>query len=153
MLLHLLYPATLLYIALFLQVSFWNLETKLPAAVEFPTSQPEQQQGWGGGKKYPTRQFLWIINSLVNILSLDSLKSADLVGICLNCCGGLILPGHQVLTKATLSLPSSAGQGRENRRKNLWVEISTGRDHSPITVMGKPDSTWGKLIYYQSKSA
>ena len=64
-------------------------------------------------------------------------------------CGGLTLAGCQVPTKATLSLPSSTGQGRENKTKGLWVEIRTRRDHSPITVTGKTDSTWGKisLIY------
>ena len=61
-------------------------------------------------------------------------------------CGGLTLTGCQVPTKATLSLPSSAGQGRENITKGSWVEIRTGRDHSPITVTGRTDLTWGKLI-------
>lgn len=32
-------------------------------------------------------------------------------------CGGLALAGCQVLTKASLSLPSSTGQGRENITK------------------------------------
>jgi len=34
--------------------------------------------------------------------------------------------------------PSSAGQGRGNM-KISWIEMSTGRDHSPITVMEKTD--------------
>jgi len=52
-------------------------------------------------------------------------------------------------TEATLSLPFSAGQGRENVTKGWWVGIRAGKDHSPITVTDKPDSTWGKinLIY------
>lgn len=58
-------------------------------------------------------------------------------------CGGLMLPGNQVPTKAIPSLPSSAGQGRKNTTKNLWVEIRTGRDHSPSTAMGKLDAKWG----------
>ena len=57
--------------------------------------------------------------------------------------GGLTLAGGQVPTKATLSPLSSTGQGRENRMKSSWVEIRTGRDHSPVIVTGKTDSTWG----------
>ena len=70
-------------------------------------------------------------------------------------CGGLTLAGHQVPTKAALSLTSSAGQGRENITKGSWVEIRTGRDPSPITITGKTDLTWGKinLIYYQSNQS
>jgi len=42
--------------------------------------------------------------------------------------------------KAAPSLPpSSAGQGRGNMMKILRVETRTGRDHSPTTVMDKPD--------------
>ena len=58
-------------------------------------------------------------------------------------CGVLTLAGSQVPTEATLSLPSSTGQGRESLAKGSWVEMRTGRDHSPTTVMGKTDSTWG----------
>ena len=36
-----------------------------------------------------------------------------------SCSGGLTLAGCQVPTKAALSLPSSAGQGRENITKRL----------------------------------
>lgn len=28
----------------------------------------------------------------------------------------------------------SAGQGRDNIKKGLWVEIRTARDHSPVTI-------------------
>ena len=56
-------------------------------------------------------------------------------------CGGLTLAGHQMPTKATLPVSSSAGQRRENRIKGLWIEIRTRRGHSPITVTGKTDST------------
>ena len=44
---------------------------------------------------------------------------------------------------AAPSLPSTARQGRENVTKGWWVEIRTGGDHSPVTIMGKTDSTWG----------
>jgi len=48
------------------------------------------------------------------------------------------LDEHQVPTKAAPSLPpSSMGQGRKNTMKGLWVEIRTGRGHSPITVTDK----------------
>jgi len=40
--------------------------------------------------------------------------------------------------------PSSAGQGRGNMMKGMLVETRTGRDHSPVTVTDKTDSTWGK---------
>jgi len=58
-------------------------------------------------------------------------------------CGGLTLAGYQVLIKATLSLPSSVRHGRKYMTKGLWVEIKTGRDHSPSTFTGKTVSTWG----------
>lgn len=46
---------------------------------------------------------------------------------------------------------SSQLDRRENIMKGSLLEIRSGRDHSPITVMGKPDLTWGKVsfIYYQ----
>jgi len=62
--------------------------------------------------------------------------------------GAFSLAVHQVPTKAALSLHFSAGQGRKNMTKGLWVEIRTGRDHSPITITGKTDLTWGKLIEF-----
>lgn len=50
----------------------------------------------------------------------------------------LTLATHQV-PKATLSLTSSAGQGRES----CWVERRAGRDHLAIIITGKTASTWG----------
>lgn len=35
-------------------------------------------------------------------------------------------------TKATLLLPSSAEQGRENKTKTLWLEIGTDLDHQQV---------------------
>ena len=58
-------------------------------------------------------------------------------------CGVLTLAGCQVPTKASPSLLSAAGQGRENVTKGLWVKIRLGRDHSPVTVAGKTDMTGG----------
>lgn len=43
---------------------------------------------------------------------------------------GISPAGWQVPSKATLSLHSSAGQGRENTTKILWVKIRTGRSLS-----------------------
>jgi len=40
--------------------------------------------------------------------------------------------------------PSSTGQGKGNIMKGSWVEIRTGRDHSPVTVMDKTDGTSGE---------
>jgi len=45
----------------------------------------------------------------------------------------------QVPTAAAVSLRSSTRQGRKNMRKGMWVEIRTGRDHSPIAVTDEPD--------------
>lgn len=55
--------------------------------------------------------------------------------------------------KAALSIPSSAGQGRENVIRSSWVVIRTERDHSAVTVMDKTDSTWGKLFFFQSNQS
>ena len=69
-------------------------------------------------------------------------------------CGGLTLAGHEVPTKAALSLSSSTGQGTENITKGSWVKIRTGRSLSNYhTITGKTDLTWRKkinLICYQS---
>lgn len=58
-------------------------------------------------------------------------------------CGGMTLAGRQVPTEASLSLLCSAGQGREYVTKGLRVKVRTGRDHSPIAITGKTDSTQG----------
>jgi len=57
---------------------------------------------------------------------------------------------HQVPTKATLSLCFSNGQCRENTMEGLWAQTSTGRDHSPFTITGKTDSTWGNRFNLSS---
>ena len=57
-------------------------------------------------------------------------------------CGDLTLAGCQVPTKAALSLPFWAGQGRENVIKGSWVEMRTARDPSAIPVTDKTDSAW-----------
>lgn len=51
-----------------------------------------------------------------------------------------MLAGHQVPTRTAVPLPS-AGQGNENRMKGSWIERRTGRDHPPVTVTAKTDST------------
>jgi len=61
-------------------------------------------------------------------------------------CGGLTLAGCQTPPKPLYHPPSSAGQGREKITKGSWVEVRTGRHHSSITVTGKTDWTWEKLI-------
>lgn len=49
------------------------------------------------------------------------------------------VPGvHQSCSVITLLSPD--GKGRENKTKDLWVEISAGRDHSLVTVTGKTGS-------------
>jgi len=34
-------------------------------------------------------------------------------------------------------------RGEKNTTDGSWIEIGTGSDHSLVTIMGKPDSTWG----------
>lgn len=55
---------------------------------------------------------------------------SDLLGSC----NGLAPAGCQAPTKATLSLPSAAEEGRENIMR--IHELRTRRDHSPNNVMG-----------------
>ena len=78
------------------------------------------QRQWWQGREVPV--FLWIY---LYLLSCDEWTLAE----------------HEVPTKATLSLLSSARQGRENIMKCSWVKIGTGRDHSLIIIKGKTDST------------
>lgn len=54
---------------------------------------------------------------------------------------GAVMARHQVATKATLSLPFSSGQVKCNMMEDSWVNIKTGRDHCPVTIMGKKDLT------------
>lgn len=56
-----------------------------------------------------------------------------------DCCGGLTLAGRQASIKATLSLPFSARQRRENIMKSPQVQIKIGIDQSPVTVYLDPD--------------
>lgn len=57
--------------------------------------------------------------------------------------GGLTLAACQVLTKAALSISSTTGQGRENISKGSWAGIKAQRDHLPVIIKGKTESTWG----------
>jgi len=47
---------------------------------------------------------------------------------------------------AALLLPYSTGQGEKVRWRSSQVKVKTRRLLTNITVMGKTDSTWGKLI-------
>lgn len=60
----------------------------------------------------------------------------------------LTLPGHYVPTKPAQSLPSSAGQGRKSIMKGSCVKIRAGIDQSPVTVLGKADSTLDISLIY-----
>ena len=66
---------------------------------------------------------------------------------------GLTLAGCQVPTKSALSLPSSAGQGRDNITKGLWVKIRTGRSLSNYRHRQNRLDLGKKLIYYQSNQS
>lgn len=70
-------------------------------------------------------------------------KAAKIKDQILKHCGGLTLAGQQVPIKAALWLPSSSGGGRENTTKGSMVGTNTGRDHTPVTVIGKTDSIHG----------
>jgi len=50
-----------------------------------------------------------------------------------------MLGAHQ---SRSVTTPSEQDRGEKNMLKGSWVEIRTGRDHSPTTVTGKTDSTW-----------
>lgn len=52
-------------------------------------------------------------------------------------CSALALVGHQVCTKAALSLSTLAGLEGEIIMKGLGVEIKTGMGHSPITITSR----------------
>jgi len=56
-----------------------------------------------------------------------------------NICFGLAWINARCPPKPLYHSPSSAGQGRRSMMKGSRVEIRTGRDHSPITVMDKTD--------------
>ena len=63
-------------------------------------------------------------------------------------CGGLPLAGHQVPTKAALSLPLLSWTGERKYNKELVGQDKDRRHHSPITITGKTDSAWGKLTQF-----
>jgi len=54
-------------------------------------------------------------------------------------CFGLAWMNARCPPKPLCHSPSSAGLGRGNMTKGLRVEIRTGRDHSPVTVMDKTE--------------
>lgn len=60
----------------------------------------------------------------------------------LSICGGWTAGAHH----HCFVTPLFTGQRRENKMKSLWVEIRSGGDRSPITVIGKAYLTWGNLI-------
>ena len=113
-----------------------------------PLLKPEIPYYWLSYMMHFLNYFIHMLNAqsviLSNIYSVPNACLSDGVGhLCVCTCAGLTLAGHQIPTKATPSLTSSAGQGRENITTGSWVKIRTGRDHSAITIMGKTDSTWG----------
>lgn len=55
-------------------------------------------------------------------------------------CGGLSLVGLQVPPSCAVTATSSGGWGRKIMKVS-WVKIRTGREHSPVTITGKTDST------------
>ena len=61
-------------------------------------------------------------------------------------CSGLTLARCQVPTKATLSLPLLNWTGEKKYNERLVGRDKDREITSPITVTGKTDSTWGKLV-------
>jgi len=55
------------------------------------------------------------------------------------CCFGLAWINARCPPKPLYYSSSSTGRGRGNMMKGSRVEKRTGRDHSPTTVMDKPD--------------
>lgn len=53
----------------------------------------------------------------------------------------LTLTGHQAPPKATVTLPCTPEQGRENLSESSWVKISTEGDPPPNTITGKANPT------------
>lgn len=62
-------------------------------------------------------------------------------------------PGKTTVAHQNHSITSHLSWTRGERiyQKGSWVKIRTERDHSPATVMGKTDLTYGKnnFTYYQ----
>jgi len=60
-------------------------------------------------------------------------------GNVLSSCCGLAWLDARCPPKPLCHCLSSAGQGRKHTMKDLWAKIRAGRDHSPLTTMGKTD--------------
>lgn len=60
---------------------------------------------------------------------------------CFSLCSGLTLAGLQGAHQATLSQPSSDGREKGYITKGWWVQKRAGRDHSPVTIMGRTHLT------------
>lgn len=61
------------------------------------------------------------------------------------------MPTQLLCHSSSFPLPSPAppkGQEEKKRWKSSWVKIRQG-EHSPVTVMGRTDLTWDRLIYCQ----
>lgn len=56
-------------------------------------------------------------------------------------CGRLIPAGWQVPPKLLYHCPPQLGKGAKRKQKSH--ESRAGRNHLPMTIMGKRDSTWG----------
>lgn len=69
-------------------------------------------------------------------------------------CGELTLTGHQVPTKASLSFTSATGQKKRKlekrrtgqKRKNYNKTPMGEITHSPVTVTGSTDLTYGNYL-------
>lgn len=59
--------------------------------------------------------------------------------------------GCQIPTKAALSLPSPAGEGKKYNA-GLVVEIRSRKGHSLVTAIGKKDWTRGKMNFVSHQS-
>lgn len=59
------------------------------------------------------------------------------------CCDGLTWMGARCPQSCSVTHLLLSWTGERKCNKKLECKIRTGRDHAPITIMGKMDSTWG----------
>lgn len=89
---------------------------------------------WGMLQQYRSNHFNFIVSALLALKWKDPRKT-EINTWHLSLCGGLALAGCQIPTKVPSVGSSSDRQGRENNER-----LKDRKNHSPITVIGKPDN-------------
>uniref|UniRef100_A0A663EPR8 GON-4-like protein n=1 Tax=Aquila chrysaetos chrysaetos TaxID=223781 RepID=A0A663EPR8_AQUCH len=114
---------------------------ELTASLVQQESSPQPEGRDSGMSKEPAEE------SLENRDEGEDVQSISFISKLVHC-DGLTLAGCQVPTKAILSLPLLSWTGERKYNKELVGRDKDRRDHSPITVTGKTDSTWGKITHF-----